>query len=65
MVQKQDKIIRTKLTGHITSIKKLTDDITKEVISLKPLIKDLINGYSVLNGATNFADNGLQNYSMF
>ena len=46
-------------------MKKLTDDITKEVISLKPLIKDLINGYSVLNGATNFADNGLQNYSMF
>ena len=36
-----------------------------KIISTKELTKDLINKYSILNGAKNCSSNGLQNYLVF
>ena len=40
------------------------DDLEKKVkiISTNPLTADLINKYSIINGAKYFSSNGLQNY---
>ena len=46
---------------------KIVDDPEKKVkiISKKGLTADLINKYSILNGAKSFSSDGLQNYLVF
>ena len=53
---------------QITSYIKLINDLSGEVklISTKGLAKELISGYSILNGAKYFSrEDGLQNYDVF
>ena len=49
-----------KLTDHITSHTKLTNDLPKEVklILSKKLTKYLVNRYSIFNGAKYFNEDG-------
>ena len=53
-----------KLNCYINSYTKLINDLSREVklISTKRLTKDLINGYSICNGAKYFAKDRSQNY---
>ena len=56
-----------KLTDDITYYTKLINDLSREVrlTSTKGLTKDLINGYSILNGGKHFPGHGSQNYLVF
>ena len=61
-----NKKVTSNKTRHIEINKKL-DDLTKKVkpISIKGLTEDLINKYSILNGAKYFSLDGLQKYIVF
>ena len=63
------KLVETEnnLNGGLTSYAKLINDLLGEVklILTKRLIKDMINGYSILNGSKYSTENGLQNYLVF
>ena len=59
------KKVTSNETKHV-GWKKLNDLLGEvKLISPKGLKKDLINGYSILNGAICFNDDGLQNYFIF
>ena len=74
-------VIKTDLDDKLKNLnKKVTSNKTKQVpvenelnkpsekikaISTKGLIKDLINGYKILNGARYFSSEVLQNYLIF
>ena len=53
-----------KLTDIITSYTKLINNLSAKfkLISTKGLTKDLINGYSIYNGAKYFAEDDSQNH---
>ena len=56
-----------KPNGHITFYAKLINDLSGQVklISTKRLTKDLINWYSIINGANYFAGDWSQNHLVF
>ena len=58
---------KKKLNGHINSYTKLKDDLSREVklILTKRITKDLINGFSIVNGAKYFVESESQNYLVF
>ena len=55
------------LTDHITFYTKRVNTLSTEVklISTKGLTKDLTNGYSMLNDAKYFSEDGSQSYFVF